>query len=414
VAPVNEEGGPGPSRHHLLSLDETHAVRVVSAESGHRAGPVTRVGDDWVPSAAGDGAGLAVLHRLRNRSAVEDGFRVTGFGSVTVADESERSMGVDQTHESWVVGDRVVVKWMTEPLVGPHPAPERLRRLAAAGFAESPELLGLVEWCEPGSGHWVPVAIAQAYLPSTEDGWTWAVDEARRAIGIGPGAAATGFGTELGGVVGRLHLALADDPPDRMTAELAQRHADEALAALDVALRVLERHDRHSFALLSGHRSTLEALLARLADTAGSLVLPIHGDLHVGQVLRDADGRYAVVDFDGNPTVSADVRAAPAPAARDVAQMVVSIENVEHVVRHHAPEVADEAGLAWTVGEQQAFVRAYRRALDGHDDLFEEDLLTAYEWEQICREIVYAGEHDFLDWLYVPAAALRRRLTPGT
>ena len=38
--------------------------------------------------------------------------------------------------------------------------------------------------------------------------------------------------------------------------------------------------------------------------------------------------------------------------------------------------------------------------------------MPAYEWEQVCREVVYAGQHQFLEWLYVPAAALRRRLAP--
>ncbi len=407
-----EERVQRQSRNHLLLLDGTHAIRVVTTEAGHRAGPVTQVGDGWEPSVAGDGAGLAVLHRLRNRSAAEDGFRVTGFGWAALDDESERAMGVDQTHRSWVVGGRVVVKWMTEPLVGPHPAAERLRRLSVAGFAESPELVGLVEWREPDDGHWVPVAIVQSYLPGTEDGWAWGLDEARRALGIGPGAPSAGFGTELGDVVGRMHLALADTRPERMSADLAQRHAHEALAALDLALRLLEAHDPESFALLSGHRHTIEAVLAGLAGAAGTLVLPVHGDLHVGQVLRDARGHYAVIDFDGNPTVPADLRAASAPAARDLAQMLVSIENVEHVVRHYAPDVPDQAGLVWTTGEQQAFVAGYRRALDGHDDLFEEDLVPAYEWEQVCREVVYAGQHQFLEWLYVPAAALRRRLAP--
>jgi maltokinase len=396
----------------LLRLDGTHALRVVAVGEGHRAEPVTRSGDGWTRSVAGDGAGLALLHRLRNRSAVEDGFRVAAFGRWDLADEGERSMGVDQTHDSWVVGGRVVVKWMTEPLVGPHPVADRLRRLAAAGFAESPALVGLVEWQEPAPGGWVPVAVAQSYLPGTEDGWTWGLDAARGALGLGPGPASPRFGADLGGLVGRMHVALADDPPAGMSAELARRYADEALATLDLAHRLLESHDPDSFVLLSGHRREIEAVLAGLTGTAGTLVLPVHGDLHVGQVLRDGEGRYAVVDFDGNPTLPAELRAAPAPAARDVAQMLVSLENVEHVVRHHAPDLADEAGLAWTNGEQAAFLEGYRRALGDRLGLFDEALVPAYEWEQVCREIVYAGQHEFLDWLYVPAAELRRRLGP--
>lgn len=407
-----EGGAARPTRNHLR-LDATHAVRVTEADTGHRAEPVTASGEDWVRSRAGDGAGLALLHRLRNRSAVEDGFRVTAYAWLPVDDGSERAMGVDQTHDSWVVGGRVVVKWMTEPLVGPHPAAERLRRLAAVGFAESPELVGLVEWREPDTGHWVPVATAQAYLPGTEDGWTWGLDEARRALGLVPGPASAGFGADLGDVIGRMHVALADDPPARMTADLARQQADEAMAALDLALRLVEPRDPHSFALLSEHRHAIETVLAGLADTAGALVLPVHGDLHVGQLLRDAHGHYAVVDFDGNPTLPSDLRAAPAPAARDVAQMLVSLENVEHVVRHYAPDLADAPGLAWTTGEQAAFVEGYRRALGRHGDLLDEALVPAYAWEQVCREIVYAGQHDFSEWLYVPAAELRRRLRPG-
>lgn len=396
----------------LLQLDATHALRVVHSDRGHRAEPVTLSGESWVSSAPGDGAGLAVLHRLRNRMAVEDGFRVTAHTWVPVEDGSERSVGVDQTHASWVVGDRVVVKWMTEPLAGPHPAADRLRRLSEVGFVESPALVGVIEWCEPVTGHWVPVVVVQEYLPGTQDGWVWALDEARHALGLLPGGR-PGFGADLGDVVGRMHLALADDPPARMSPQLAQRCADEAVASLAHAQGYLERYDPDSATLLADHRSEIEAVLAGLADAAGTPILPLHGDLHVGQVLRDRDGQLAVVDFDGNPTSSADLRAAPAPAARDVAQLLVSLENVEHVVRHYAPELSTEDGRAWTAGEQAAFLTGYRRALGDRGDLFDEALVPAYDWGQVCQEIVYAGQREFLEWLYVPAAELRRRLVPG-
>jgi maltokinase len=207
-----------------------------------------------------------------------------------------------------------------------------------------------------------------------------------------------------------MHLALADDPADVLTADLARRQADEARTALADTIDLVEGHDADSHALLVRHRGEIEAVLARLDTAAGTPVLPLHGDLHVGQVLRDADGRHAIVDFDGNPTLPADLRAAPAPAAQDVATMLVSLENVEHVVRHYAPEVTDEAGLSWTQGEQRRFVDGYRRALGERSDLYDETLVPAYEWEQVCREFLYALRHDLLEWLYVPAAAVRRRL----
>jgi maltokinase len=397
-----------------LPLDARHALRVLANAEGARAEPVTLTGGSWERSVPGDGAGLALLARLGHGPAERDGFRVTGSGRPDLDDATERTMGVDQTHDSWVVGGRVVVKWMIEPLTGPHPAPGRLRRLDDAGFEESPALWGVVEWYEPGTGHWVPVAIAQSYLPGTEDGWTWAAADARRALGLEPGEP-TDVATDLGGVVGRMHLALADDPPTRLSARGAHEQAAEALAALDLAVRLTERHDPGSHALLLDHRPRIEAVLGGLADATGTPVLPIHGDLHVGQVLRGPGG-YAVVDFDGNPTRSPALRLADAPSACDVADMLVSLENVGHVV-HHGAGAADDPQLAagvraWNGQVQRRFLSAYREALGRRLDLFESVLVPAYEWEQVCREIVYAGQHDFVEWLYVPAAALRRRLAP--
>ena len=401
----------------VLTLGAVHAIRVVTADDGRRAAPFVLDECGWRRAAAGDGAGTALLERLYDGTSVPDGFRITAPESAPARLDSrdEREMGVDQTHQSWVVGGQVVVKWMTEPLVGPHPAAARLRRLAAAGFGESPALWGLVEWRDPETGHWVPVAVAQTYLPGTEDGWTWAVVAARRALRIDPGPAQD-FAADLGAVIGRMHVALADDPPALLSPALARQHADEALAALDLAVELTEPQDPRSHALLTEHRSRIETVLAGLADAAGVVVLPVHGDLHVGQVLRGPEG-YAVVDFDGNPTRSPALRAEDAPVAMDVAGMLVSLENVSQVARHGAAPTVDDAeaaaldwtALAWTGHAQGLFLSGYRRGLGDRTELFEPALVPAYAWEQLCREFVYAAQH-LPEWLYVPAASLRRRV----
>ena len=356
---MGDEGALRPPGNQLLRLDGDHAIRVVATESGHRAGPVRLVGEDWLPATAGDGAGLAVLRR-------------------------------------------------------PHPAAERLRRLDQAGFLEAPALLGLLEWQDPDHGSWIPVAVVQRYLPGAEDGWTWAVQDASRALGLVPGEP-TDFAGDLGALTGRLHLALAGQPPARLSAALAREHAAEALGALDHAVRLTERHDPDSHALLVAHRPRIEEALSALAGAAGATVLPVHGDLHVGQVLREPDGAYAVIDFDGNPTRSPALRAADAPAALDVAGMLVCLENVGHVARHAAGADAalDWATLAWTSHAQARFLSGYREALGDHLDLYDESLVPAYAWEQLCREFVYAAIH-LPAWLYVPAASLRRRVAEET
>ena len=111
----------------------------------------------------------------------------------------------------------------------------------------------------------------------------------------------------------------------------------------------------------------------------------------MGQVLRTPDGSLHVIDFDGNPTRPAMLRAAASSVARDIAGMLMALENVAHVVRHHAPEVDPAAAEAWTLEVQDEFSAAYVEALGDRRDLFDEALLPAFEWEQLCREFVYAA-----------------------
>ncbi|MXG90943.1 aminoglycoside phosphotransferase [Nocardioides flavescens] len=269
-----------------------------------------------------------------------------GTRPAVAVDGPERPVDVDQTNHSVVVGEQVVVKWQTGPLVGPHPAPERLRRLVAAEFSHMPAAWWSLEWCTP-DGDWVPVVTAADLVPGASDGWTWCLHEARVAVGVDDGAARP-FAAELGRVTAAMHLALTDP---------------------------------------------------------GSHLVAVHGDYHVGQVLRGDDEALRVVDFDGNPTLSAAERVAHHPAAYDVAGMLLSLENVGHVVRHHAPAVPEEPVVAWTEEVQGEFLAAYRPRA-GH--LLDETLLPAYVDEQIERELAYAEAH-LPRWRYVPEAALRRR-----
>jgi maltokinase len=321
-------------------------------------------------------------------------------------DESERPMGVDQLNESWVVGGRVVVKWVTDELDAAHPAADRLRRLAEAGFTQTPTLVGLLEW-QNAPGDWAPVAFVQEYLAGAEDGWTWVVAEARRELGLEDGESRP-FARDLGRLTAQLHLALAGDDPSPMTPELAAAEAADARVALQDAVRLTSISDPASHARLVAERARIESDLGTLDRLDGSPAVAIHGDFHVGQVLRTPDGALHVIDFDGNPTRPAMLRAAAGSVARDLAGMLMALENVAHVVRHHAPEVALAAAEAWTLQVQDEFRAAYVEALGDRRDLFDEALLPAFEWEQLCREFVYSARH--LPGWYAPREALARRV----
>ncbi|NUR84443.1 MAG: aminoglycoside phosphotransferase [Nonomuraea sp.] len=302
---------------------------------------------------------------------------------------AERDFGdhVDQTNYSVVVDERVVVKWLTPPVPMPHPTPEIFAHLVDVGFNDTaPPYLALTRLSDSGEEL---LALVTGYLPDARDGWEWCVDEAV--------AGRTGFASELGRLAADLHVALAGLPASPADEDLAER----AYAALAEALSLTGGPDGDWLAAREGVlRDELEPLKA--AGT--SPTTRIHGDLHVGQILQWRDG-YAVIDFDGNPTV-ADA-AARQPAARDVAQLSTSLEHVAQVaIRRRDTPPAQAA--AWAAESRAALLAAYRARLSekGRPELLDETLIRPFEVEQECRELIYAARH-LPRWRYAPMGVLR-------
>lgn len=315
-------------------------------------GTVTRTDEGWFVRPDGNAPSARLLAWFADGGPPPDGYRWTS-GTVPIpvgasdAGAPERPIGVDQTNRSVIVADAVVVKWTAGALAGPQPGPDRLRRLTAAGFDRMPRVVGILEWCTP-EGHWVPVASAFEFLAGAVDGWTWCLHEARVDLGVAPGPARP-FAVALGRVTAAMHRALA---------------------------------------------------------TGGARMVAPHGDFHVGQILRNRAGELYVIDFDGNPTLGPVDRVADRPAAYDVAGMLLSLENVGHVLRRYHPQIGDDAVAAWSERNGREFLAGYRPVAG---DMLDEAALPRLIEDQIGREFAYARDH-LPGWRYVPEAALRRRL----
>src|SRR6478752_7830528 len=87
-----------------------------------------------------------------------------------VPEASERPIGVDQTHESVVVGERAIVKWFRRVGPGPSRAAILLAHLDAVGFRAIPPPLGSITWRSP-SGVSFALAQGDTYLAGARDGW---------------------------------------------------------------------------------------------------------------------------------------------------------------------------------------------------------------------------------------------------
>jgi maltokinase len=175
----------------------------------------------------------------------------------------------------------------------------------------------------------------------------------------------------------------------------ADRWHERAVATLAEALALTPGAEGERLRARAG---LARAALAPLATAAPTPLTLVHGDLHVGQVLRHDRG-YAVTDFDGNPVLPSTERSRPQPPARDVAGMLRSLDHVGRIAnRRTAGQHVDRVD-AWIAATRAAFLAAY----DG--PLLDERLLRPFEVEQECRELVYAARH-LPRWRYVPDAAL--------
>jgi trehalose synthase-fused probable maltokinase len=327
--------------------------------------------------------------------------RTAAFPAGALPAGPARRLGGEQSNTSLAYGDLLVLKALRRVEPGPHPEAELAGFLALrAGFAHVPALAGTLEYDPPG-GAPVTLGILQRFVPSRGDGWTHALAHLRelRAALEGqaapdpadvPGTRATirrvaaGFLRDLerlGEVTGGLHAALASDPgdpavaPEPITPADGARWAEDAEAEAGRALADL----RNALPTLPGPaRETARALLARApspgTDFGALRSLPgadcakirIHGDYHLGQVLRTDDG-FVLLDLEGEPARPLAERRAKHCPLRDVAGMLRSLDYAAAAGGGAAEDVSPEPPGAgwireWTALAREAFLAGYTPA----------------------------------------------------
>jgi maltokinase len=359
-------------------------------------------------AAPGDGVAAALVAAMP----------LMGHGTAFVPDSwhtedvrGERAITVDQTNESVVVGERAMVKWSVAlpraGVRGAQPAGHRIAALMAEDFPGTPRPWGLLHYVDDAddSAHLLLATVA-AFLPGAEDGWDWAVDDVRRlARGESTLEESLVPAARLGELTARMHRALASTgvttADDRLTAGWTARAYDD----LDAAVQLV---DGAEGVRLRARAGRIALSFAAFRECVGTPLIDVHGDLHVGQVLRHGDPTdYAVTDFDGNPVLAPAERSAPQPAALDVAGMLASLDHVGRVVVKRTDGVDPDVVRTWIASAQTAFLDHYRTTLagTGSDHLLDERLLVPLRLQQECREFLYAVRH-LPHWAYVPDAAL--------
>lgn len=350
--------------------------------------------------------------RLDGSPALVDGAKARRRGeSQGVA----RALTGDQSHTSVVIEGCVVKLYRRLPN-GPNPEAGVLAALARQAGAPVPAWVGSVTVTLP-DGFSTAVTVGQAFVPNDGDAFEILAEGlAGWFAGRGPRVGLE-IPTAVGEATGRLHvcLATADGPDMRPRPATAEERAAWFATAESGAARAVEAVARVDPGLSAKLASTMPAVLLALgplADTAiPVMVQRTHGDLHLGQVLPTRDGAL-LIDFEGDPTRRPEDRGLPAPALRDVATFLRSID---HVARSGfrragaAPGAPNDGAAvgrrdAWIGAARTAFLQAYAAGSNGTFGSARDPLLRALEVEKELAEFVYAAS--FLPaWLYAPTAA---------
>jgi trehalose synthase-fused probable maltokinase len=366
--------------HYAEGSDEIYAIPLVRAE-GAGADGLKVSGPDGGTIMLADGlkngaflTALAELIETGTSIAGENGelrgLQTTAFSTLSpepVDGLTPKPVGAEQSNTSIIYGNRLILKFFRRIQEGINPDLEIGQFLTEKTSLKSvPPLAGTIEY-QAKDGRPMAQGMLQKFVPNQGDVWSftlrslanyydavrktasagsaWATDvvaSGKQAEGV-PDFARSSVETYLtaaellGQRTAEMHLALASDAsdpafaPEPFTMD-SQQALEQSVSALLVRVFSLLR-DKMKY-LPAEWRGKAEKLAERESEIAArfntalrepirAMRTRIHGDYHLGQVLR-TETDFVIIDFEGEPARSIDERRVKRSPLQDVAGMLRS------------------------------------------------------------------------------------------
>ncbi|MGW4836152.1 maltokinase N-terminal cap-like domain-containing protein [Streptomyces globisporus] len=334
------------------------------------------------------------LHDPRLADVLLERFRRPGsLGSLRFERTAEipagltpRMLDAEQSNSSLVYGDAFILKIFRRIFPGTNPDLELPLALAGEGCERVP---APIAWFEAPGAEPLTLGVLQPFLQGARDGWQLALAALAAGRDFLPEARA------LGRATAEVHTALAAALP---TPALRGTQTRQLVAQMTQRLEAAAQAVPALVPYVPGLRAAFDAVTDLGVRGSGWAQQRVHGDLHLGQTLRSADGFWSLIDFEGEPARPLPERRMPAPPVRDVAGMLRSFD---YAARSHRPWNPE-----WAARCRAAYCEGYAQA-SGSDPRGEPELLRAHETDKAVYEVVYEARHR-PDWLPVPMAAIQR------
>jgi maltokinase len=309
----------------------------------------------------------------------------------------------EQSNTSLVFGESAIMKVFRRVTAGPNPDLEVSLALAELGSSHIAEPYGWVETRMDGAP--AVLAILSRYLRAASDGWALALTSVRDLYAT-EGARAGEVGGDFAGEAERLGAATAQVHRDlaeafgrsELAPEAIRELAEQMFRRLDIAIAAVPE-----LAAYADKIGDAFSNLAKLIDPVPAQ--RVHGDYHLGQVMRTQTG-WVVLDFEGEPASPLAQRRARSSPLRDVAGMLRSFE---YAARHQLITRPDAAILepmasGWVRRNSEAFCAGYAAA-GGLDPAQNWVLLRAMLLDKAVYEVIYEARNR-PTWLSIPLESI--------